>query len=72
MWNILKDNVQIVNNAFFFFVPFSDWSRTVTAGGAGKKNILVNSDSVASNSTSTVRKVSDSSTGSAPKHHQGA
>ncbi|XP_030251405.1 adhesion G-protein coupled receptor G4 isoform X2 [Sparus aurata] len=50
----------------------SDWSRTVTAGGAGKKNILVNSDSVASNSTSTVRKVSDSSTGSAPKHHQGA
>ncbi|XP_073342675.1 adhesion G-protein coupled receptor G2 [Pagrus major] len=50
----------------------SDWSRTVTAGGRGKKNILVNSDSVASNSTSTVRKVSDSSTGSAPKHHQGA
>lgn len=72
IWNILKNNVRIVNDALFCFFPFSDWSRTVTAGGAGKKNILVNSDSVASNSTSTVRKVSDSSTGSAPKHHQGA
>ncbi|XP_023277381.1 adhesion G-protein coupled receptor G4-like isoform X1 [Seriola lalandi dorsalis] len=51
----------------------SDWSRSVTVGGRSKKKNLVNSDSVASDDTSTVRKVSDSSTGSAPNHHhQGA
>ncbi|KAM6999760.1 adhesion G-protein coupled receptor G6 isoform 2-T2 [Tautogolabrus adspersus] len=52
---------------------YSDWSRSVTAGGGRpKKNILVNTDSVASVNTSTTRKVSDSSTGSAPNHHQRA
>lgn len=50
----------------------SDWSRSVTVCGRHKKNNLVNSDSVASDNTSTTRKVSDSSTGSAPNHHQGA
>ncbi|TKS72207.1 G-protein coupled receptor G4 [Collichthys lucidus] len=49
-----------------------DWSRTMTGGDHRKKNNLVNSDSVASDSTSAVRKVSDSSTGSAPNHHQRA
>ncbi|XP_067455735.1 adhesion G-protein coupled receptor G6 [Thunnus thynnus] len=51
---------------------YSDWSRSVSVGGHCKKNNLVNSDSVASDNTSTIRKVSDSSTGSGPKHHQGA
>lgn len=50
----------------------SDWSRSVTVCGRHKKNNLVNSDSVASDNTFTIRKVSDSSTGSAPNHHQGA
>lgn len=49
---------------------YSDWSHSVTM--SGKKNHLVNSDSVASDETSTNRKVSDSSTGSAPNHHQRA
>lgn len=49
-----------------------DWSRSVTVGGHQKKNNLVNSESVASDNTSTLRKISDSSTGSAPNHHQGA
>ncbi|XP_037635374.1 adhesion G-protein coupled receptor G6 [Sebastes umbrosus] len=56
----------------FRLSDYSDWSRTVTVGGRCKKNHLVNSDSVASDNTSTIRKVSDSSTGSAPNHHQGA
>ncbi|XP_074529758.1 adhesion G-protein coupled receptor G2 [Halichoeres trimaculatus] len=48
----------------------SDLSRSLTVGGGrGKKNILVNSDSMASDNTTT-RKVSDSSTGSTPNHHQ--
>ncbi|XP_034545192.1 adhesion G-protein coupled receptor G4 isoform X2 [Notolabrus celidotus] len=48
----------------------SDWSRSVSVGGGhGKNNILVNSDSVASDNTTT-RKVSDSSTGSPPNNHQ--
>ncbi|XP_038556127.1 adhesion G-protein coupled receptor G2 isoform X2 [Micropterus salmoides] len=51
---------------------YSDWSRSVTVGGHQKKNNLVNSESVASDNTSTLRKISDSSTGSAPNHHQGA
>ncbi|XP_041653807.1 adhesion G-protein coupled receptor G4 [Cheilinus undulatus] len=46
---------------------YSDWSRSVTAGGGpGKRSILVNSDS----SDTTTRKVSDTSTGSAPNHQQ--
>ncbi|XP_060904380.1 adhesion G-protein coupled receptor G4 isoform X2 [Labrus mixtus] len=50
----------------------SDWSRSATAGGGRpKKSILVNTVSVASDNTTT-RKVSDSSTGSAPNHHQRA
>ncbi|XP_053179621.1 adhesion G-protein coupled receptor G4 [Scomber japonicus] len=44
---------------------YSDWSHSGTGGGRCKKNNLVNSDSVAS----TIRKVSDSSTGSRPNHH---
>ncbi|XP_069388135.1 adhesion G-protein coupled receptor G6 isoform X2 [Paralichthys olivaceus] len=48
----------------------SDWSHSVTAGGRCNKNNLINS--VASDNTSSIRKVSDSSTGSAPQHHQGA
>ncbi|KAI9514626.1 hypothetical protein NQZ68_031513 [Dissostichus eleginoides] len=54
----------------FRLSDYSDWSHSVTMGG--KKNHLVNSDSVASDETSTNRKVSDSSTGSAPNHHQRA
>ncbi|KAK5864619.1 hypothetical protein PBY51_015848 [Eleginops maclovinus] len=54
----------------FRLSDYSDWSRSVTVGG--KKNHLVNSDSVASNETFAIRKISDSSTGSAPNHHQGA
>uniref|UniRef100_A0A8C3AWQ6 Uncharacterized protein n=1 Tax=Cyclopterus lumpus TaxID=8103 RepID=A0A8C3AWQ6_CYCLU len=50
----------------------SDWSRSMTLGGRCKNNHLINSDSVASENTSTIRKVSDSSTGSTPNHHQGA
>ncbi|XP_065814966.1 adhesion G-protein coupled receptor G6 isoform X5 [Labrus bergylta] len=52
---------------------YSDWSRSATGGTGGrpKKNILVNTVSVASDNTTT-RKVSDSSTGSAPNHHQRA
>ncbi|XP_078478589.1 LOW QUALITY PROTEIN: uncharacterized protein LOC144739520 [Lampetra planeri] len=40
---------------------YSDWSRTVTAGG--RRQNLINSDSVASDSTTTTTRVSDSSTG---------
>nr|XP_029133557.1 adhesion G-protein coupled receptor G4 isoform X8 [Labrus bergylta] len=52
---------------------YSDWSRSATGGTGGrpKKNILVNTVSVASDNTTT-RKVTDSSTGSAPNHHQRA
>ncbi|XP_049899008.1 adhesion G-protein coupled receptor G4 isoform X2 [Epinephelus moara] len=56
----------------FRLSDYSDWSRSVTVGDHFKKNHLANSDSVASDNTSSIRKVSDSSTGSAPKHHQGA
>ncbi|XP_041800760.1 adhesion G-protein coupled receptor G2 [Chelmon rostratus] len=56
----------------FRLSDYSDGSRTVTVGGPRKPNNLVNSDSDASNSTSTIRRVSDSSAGSAPNHHQGA
>ncbi|XP_059201699.1 adhesion G-protein coupled receptor G2-like [Centropristis striata] len=56
----------------FRLSDYSDWSRSVTVGGRHKKNHLVNSDSGASDNTSTIRKVSDSSTGSAPNQHQGA
>ncbi|KAF3838601.1 hypothetical protein F7725_010369 [Dissostichus mawsoni] len=55
---------------FSIFNTLQDWSHSVTMGG--KKNHLVNSDSVASDETSTNRKVSDSSTASAPNHHQRA
>ncbi|XP_070770033.1 adhesion G-protein coupled receptor G6 [Enoplosus armatus] len=47
---------------FSILNTLQDWSRFVTVGGHHKKNNLVNSDSVASNNTSTIRKVSDSST----------
>ncbi|TDH07474.1 hypothetical protein EPR50_G00106460 [Perca flavescens] len=56
----------------FKLSDYSDCSRSVTVGGHCIKNHLVNSDSVASDNTSTIRKISDSSTGSAPNHHQGA
>ncbi|KAM9356679.1 adhesion G-protein coupled receptor G6 [Symphorus nematophorus] len=56
----------------FRLSDYSDWSRTLTVGGGGKKKNLVNSDSVASDNTSSIRKVSGSSAGSAPNHHQGA
>ncbi|XP_032384533.1 adhesion G-protein coupled receptor G4 [Etheostoma spectabile] len=56
----------------FKLSDYSDWSRSVTVGGHCKKNHLVNSDSVASDNTSTIRKISDSSTGLASNHHQGA
>ncbi|XP_071772292.2 adhesion G protein-coupled receptor G4a [Centroberyx gerrardi] len=49
----------------------SDWSRSVTVGGRVKQKQLVNSASNGSVDTSSIRKVSDSSTGSAPNHHQG-
>ncbi|XP_034454866.1 adhesion G-protein coupled receptor G4 [Hippoglossus hippoglossus] len=54
----------------FRLSDYSDWSRSATVGGGRKKNNLINS--VASDNTSSIRKVSDSSTGSAPQHHQGA
>ncbi|XP_035506328.2 adhesion G-protein coupled receptor G4 isoform X1 [Scophthalmus maximus] len=52
----------------------SGWSRSVTVGGRCKKNHLINSEYVTSdNTSSTIRKVSDSSASSAPNnHHQGA
>ncbi|KAK9518261.1 hypothetical protein VZT92_023572 [Zoarces viviparus] len=56
----------------FRLSDYSDGSRSVTMGGRCNKNHLINSDSVASDNTSTIRKVSDSSTGSTPNHHQGA
>ncbi|XP_068571143.1 adhesion G-protein coupled receptor G6 [Cebidichthys violaceus] len=56
----------------FRLSDYSDGSRSATVGGRCKKNHLVNSDSVASDNTSTIRKVSDSSTGATPNHHQGA
>ncbi|XP_031718799.1 adhesion G-protein coupled receptor G2-like [Anarrhichthys ocellatus] len=56
----------------FRLSDYSDGSRSMTMGGRCKKNHLINSDSVASDNTSTIRKVSDSSTGSTPNHHQGA
>lgn len=75
--DILQYNGQMVEGEVFsrwvtHCFLCSDWSRSVTVGGRHKKNHLVNSDSVASDNTSTLRKVSDSSTGSAPNHHQGA
>ncbi|XP_075959737.1 adhesion G protein-coupled receptor G4a [Anarhichas minor] len=56
----------------FRLSDYSDGSDNVTMGGRCKKNHLINSDSVASDNTSTIRKASDSSTGSTPNHHQGA
>ncbi|KAM6953160.1 adhesion G-protein coupled receptor G2 [Aplochiton taeniatus] len=47
---------------------YSDWSRSVTPGGAGKQNKLVHSPSVQSVDTSS-RKISDSSTSSGPVIH---
>ncbi|GLD70356.1 adhesion G-protein coupled receptor G4-like isoform X3 [Lates japonicus] len=47
---------------------YSDWSHSVTVGGHGKKSNLVNSNSGASNSTFTIRKISDSSTSSEQNH----
>ncbi|XP_070692870.1 adhesion G-protein coupled receptor G2-like [Pempheris klunzingeri] len=56
----------------FRLTNYSDCSRTVTKGSRCKKNKLVNSDSVRSDNTSTIRKISGSSTASAENHHQGA
>ncbi|KAL6117451.1 adgrg4 [Pungitius sinensis] len=72
---LMKENVRKQWRIFLCcgrFRPseYSNWSRSATAGG--KKNHLVNCDSGASDNTSSVRKVSDSSTGSTPGHHQGA
>ncbi|XP_035524672.1 adhesion G-protein coupled receptor G4 [Morone saxatilis] len=74
---LMKENVRKQWRIYlccgrFRLSDYSDWSRSVTVGDHHKKNNLVNCDSVASASTSTIRKVSDSSTGSAPNHHQGA
>ncbi|XP_042348822.1 adhesion G-protein coupled receptor G6 [Plectropomus leopardus] len=74
---LMKDNVRKQWRIHlccgrFRLSDYSDWSRSVTVGGRCKKDHLVNSDSGASGNTSTIRKVSDSSTGSAPNHHQGA
>ncbi|TNN72750.1 Adhesion G-protein coupled receptor G4 [Liparis tanakae] len=58
---------------FSIFNTLQDWSRSMTAGGRCNNNRFVNSDSVASDNTSTIRKISDSSTlGSTPNHQQGA
>ncbi|KAM3612761.1 uncharacterized protein V6R79_014067 [Siganus canaliculatus] len=54
----------------FRLTNYSDWSRTITVGSPSRKNNLVNSDSAASDSSFNIRKGSDSSTGSAPHHHQ--
>ncbi|XP_062249160.1 adhesion G-protein coupled receptor G4 isoform X1 [Platichthys flesus] len=54
----------------FRLSDYSDWSRSATVGGGRKNNNLINSGS--SDNTSSIRNVSDSSTGSAPSHHQGA
>uniref|UniRef100_A0A667WS74 Adhesion G protein-coupled receptor G4b n=1 Tax=Myripristis murdjan TaxID=586833 RepID=A0A667WS74_9TELE len=55
----------------FRLSDYSDWSRSVTLGGRCKQNQLVRSSSSRSVNTSSIRKVSDSSTGSGPNHHQG-
>ncbi|XP_046874876.1 adhesion G-protein coupled receptor G2 [Hypomesus transpacificus] len=47
---------------------YSDWSHSVTLGDRSKQNQLVNSPSLRSVDTSSSRKISDSSTGSAPVH----
>uniref|UniRef100_A0A672YPM7 G-protein coupled receptors family 2 profile 2 domain-containing protein n=1 Tax=Sphaeramia orbicularis TaxID=375764 RepID=A0A672YPM7_9TELE len=52
----------------FRLSDYSDWSRSVTGGG--KKNNLVNCDSDASDNTSTIRKVSNSSSRTAAHTHQ--
>ncbi|KAK2848946.1 hypothetical protein Q5P01_008780 [Channa striata] len=49
---------------------YSDWSRTVTVDKRFRKENLVNSDSLASEDTSSIRKVSDSSASN--QHQQGA
>ncbi|KAM9849666.1 adhesion G-protein coupled receptor G6 [Aulostomus maculatus] len=72
---LMKDNVRKQWRIHlccgrFRLNDYSDWSRSVTAGG--KKNNLVNCDSVASDNTFALRKVSDSSTGSVTKNHKGA
>ncbi|KAM3867020.1 adhesion G-protein coupled receptor G6 [Diretmus argenteus] len=48
----------------------TDWSRSVTLGGRCKQNQLVHSAFIGSVDTSSIRKVSDSSTESGPSHHQ--
>lgn len=53
----------------FRLSDYSDWSRSVTGGV--KKNNLVNCDSDAFDNTSTIRKVSDSSSSEAHAHQQG-
>lgn len=72
MARLWREVVSVQFNPLFslFPPPCSDWSRSVTVGGRGKKKTLVNSDSLASGDTSTTRKVSDTSTGSTLKNHQ--
>ncbi|KAM7417411.1 hypothetical protein PAMA_017186 [Pampus argenteus] len=55
----------------FRLSDYSDWSRSLTVGGHCKKNNFVNFDSIASDNTSTIRKVSDSSTGSGQNNDRG-
>ncbi|XP_039976498.1 adhesion G-protein coupled receptor G2 [Xiphias gladius] len=75
---LMKENVRKQWRAHlccgrFRLSDYSDWSRSVTVGGLCKKNNLVNSVSDASDNTSSIGKVSGSSTSSAPnQHHQGA
>ncbi|XP_067375708.1 adhesion G-protein coupled receptor G6 isoform X2 [Channa argus] len=54
----------------FKLSDYSDWSRSVTLGDRFKKQNLVNSDSLASDDTSSIRKVSNSTASN--QHHQGA
>ncbi|KAM8908724.1 adhesion G-protein coupled receptor G4 [Spinachia spinachia] len=72
---VMKENVRKQWRIFlccgrFRLSEYSNWSRSATAGC--KKDRPVHTDSGASDNTSSVRKVSDSSSGSTPEHHQGA
>lgn len=74
-WHALRCNGQRhfkVDNLLLlvFSPPHLDSSRTVTAVSTHGKSNLVNSDSLASDSTVTTRIFSDSSTGSGPNQHR--
>ncbi|KAM7389251.1 hypothetical protein PAMP_023241 [Pampus punctatissimus] len=73
---LMKENVRKQWRIYlccgrFRLSDYSDWSRSLAVGDRCKKNNLVNFDSIASDNTSTIRKVSDSSTGSGQNNNRG-